>query len=358
MKIAIIGGGIFGLTAFIKLREANYDCYLFEKNKNLLDGASTNNLNRIHMGYHYPRDAETIEQSKKGSKSFIKMYPKSIINNFENYYAISNTSLTSANEYEKALERNNLKYKKLKISNFKTKLKNMESLYKISEPIYSWQKIRAEIKKKTLKDKGRIILNTKINLVKKIANKYSLVTKNGNYIYDFIIDSSYEGSNALIKKILTPKKNIYQVTNVIECKITNFQSMGFALFDGPFFSFLPKGDYKNKSILLYHVKYSVLKKNISKYYNESWKNQDSLKTIIKSNNEKIKIDIKKYLPELRFKFIKNYISARVFLPENKKTEKRTSLIKKINKNYIKLFSGKVDHSVDIANRVLNILKKR
>ena len=108
MKIAIIGGGIFGLTTFIKLRKANYDCYLFEKNTNILDGASTNNLNRIHLGHHYPRDNETIRQSKQGSKSFIKMYSNSIIDNFENYYAIANSSVTSVASYEKALKDNNL----------------------------------------------------------------------------------------------------------------------------------------------------------------------------------------------------------------------------------------------------------
>ena len=68
MKISIFGGGIFGLTIFIFLRKKGFNCYLFEKEKRLLAGASTKNLNRVHLGYHYPRDKETVYQSKKGFK--------------------------------------------------------------------------------------------------------------------------------------------------------------------------------------------------------------------------------------------------------------------------------------------------
>jgi len=59
MKIAIIGGGLFGITSFLLLRSSGHDCFLLEKNRKIMLGASTNNLNRLHWGYHYPRDNET-----------------------------------------------------------------------------------------------------------------------------------------------------------------------------------------------------------------------------------------------------------------------------------------------------------
>ena len=73
-KIAIVGGGLFGVTSYIILKQKGYDCYLFEKKKDLLLGASTNNLNRVHFGYHYPRDDLTAKQSFKGFVSFKKMF--------------------------------------------------------------------------------------------------------------------------------------------------------------------------------------------------------------------------------------------------------------------------------------------
>ena len=78
-KIAIVGGGLFGITSYIVLKREGYDCVLFEKNKDLLLGASTNNLNRVHFGYHYPRDDKTARQSLKGYESFRKVFSKAPI---------------------------------------------------------------------------------------------------------------------------------------------------------------------------------------------------------------------------------------------------------------------------------------
>ena len=55
---------------------------------------------------------------------------------------------------------------------------------------------------------------------------------------------------------------------------------------------------------------------------------------------------------------KNYISARVLLPHTKKkTAKRISYFKESSKNYFEVFSGKVDHSVDIANKLFKKIYK-
>jgi L-2-hydroxyglutarate oxidase LhgO len=84
MKIAIIGCGLFGITTFLKLKSSGYDCVLIEKEKKLMTGASTNNLNRLHFGYHYPRDDETVKQSSEGYKTFYNYYKSTVIKHFEN----------------------------------------------------------------------------------------------------------------------------------------------------------------------------------------------------------------------------------------------------------------------------------
>ena len=61
---------------------------------------------------------------------------------------------------------------------------------------------------------------------------------------------------------MSSKQFEYQITNVMEIDSEKFKSIGFALMDGPFFSFLPIGAEKNKQVLS-HVKYSVLKKKTS-----------------------------------------------------------------------------------------------
>ena len=98
-KIAIIGGGLFGITIYLKLQKKGYQCFLFEKKKSILKGASSNNLNRVHLGYHYPRDFETARQSLKGYKNFKKFYSSSIVNKFKNYYFIANSSKVNIKNY-------------------------------------------------------------------------------------------------------------------------------------------------------------------------------------------------------------------------------------------------------------------
>ena len=50
-----------------------------------------------------------------------------------------------------------------------------------------------------------------------------------------------------------------------------------------------------------------------------------------------------------------FISPRVLPINQEKTDRRVSSIKEISKNYFKIISAKVDHSVDIAQKIKNII---
>ena len=141
-KIAIIGGGLFGSTIYITLKRKGYDCTLFEKNNDLLLGASTNNLNRVHFGYHYPRDDQTAKQSYNGYKSFKKFYKESIIKNFKNYYFIAKNSKVKFKDYLKFCKRNNLSFKIINESKLKFDLKYIQGGIEVKEPIYDWDSIK------------------------------------------------------------------------------------------------------------------------------------------------------------------------------------------------------------------------
>lgn len=358
MRISIFGGGIFGLTIFLLLRKKGFDCYLYEKEKELLAGASTKNLNRVHLGYHYPRDKETVYQSKKGYNSFTKFYSKSIIKNFENYYAIAEKSKVNSINYEKFLKETKLNYQKIHPSKFRFKTNFIESIYKVIEPIYSWSLLKKHIDKLLKNNKNRIYLKSFISNIKYKNKKYFFQNNKKVEISDIVINATYEGCNTISKNISGLKSLEYQITNIMEINSIKFKSIGFALMDGPFFSFLPMGTKKNKQVL-YHVKHSVLKKRISKEFNKKWmiKNK-KLNKIVKLSNKKTLLDLKKYFPEMDVKKInKNYISSRVLLPRTMKTSKRISYFTEKRKKYFEIFSGKVDHSVDIAYKILQIIRK-
>ena len=78
----------------------------------------------------------------------------------------------------------------------------------------------------------------------------------------------------------------------MEINSKKFKSIGFALMDGPFFSFLPMGNKKNTQVL-YHVLHSVLKKGISDKFKYSWlKKNKALKENIKISNSNTLKDLK------------------------------------------------------------------
>jgi hypothetical protein len=358
MKISIFGGGIFGITIFLILRKKGLNCYLYEKEKELLTGASTKNLNRVHLGYHYPRDKETVRQSKKGFDSFTKFYSKSILKNFNNYYAIAKSSKVKPKTYEKFLNEVKLKYIKIIPDRFKFKTNYIDSIYKVNEPIYSWSLLKKQIDNMIGKNRNRIFLNSFVKNNRYKKNKYFFETNNKTNVSDIVINATYEGSNSISKNITNLKNFEYQVTNVMEINCKKLKSMGFALMDGPFFSFLPMGKKKNKHIL-YHVKHSVLKKEINTQFKLGWlKKNQSLKKIIRLSNRKTLEDVKKFLPEIDIiKVVRNYISARVLLTKTGRTAKRISFFKESRKNYFEIHSGKVDHCVDLAQKIYKTIYK-
>lgn len=356
-KIAIIGGGLFGVTSYIKLKNKGYDCVLFEKKKDILLGASTNNLNRIHFGYHYPRDDQTAQQSYKGYKKFYKFFKKSVVKNFENYYAIAKESKIDFQTYLKFCKKNSLKYKNVNLKKFKIRFKNITGCVRVKEPIYDWNLITKEVKEKILKLSTNKI--KKNETVKKIIkkNKYFLITNKQKYVFDVIVDASYDQSNRLIKKIFIPKKRKYQLVVVFEFYLKNFEKMGLAIMDGNFFSFLPKGN-GNKH-LIYHVKHSIIKQQISKYMPDRWLKFSKKSKKIFEIKKKIESDLNKYCTNLKIKFSKNvFINPRVIEKGVEKTDRRISTINEINKSYFQIFSAKIDHSIDIADNIVKRVSKK
>ena len=69
MRIAVIGGGVFGTMIAIRLAEFGQSVSLLERLPALMQG-TTSVANRLHFGFHYPRDAETARQCKRGFTRF------------------------------------------------------------------------------------------------------------------------------------------------------------------------------------------------------------------------------------------------------------------------------------------------
>jgi len=113
LNFSVIGAGFFGLSVAIKIKEKypRSQVTVFEKEKDILMGASGKNQFRCHLGYHYPRSEQTIEECKTSFNEFDKYFFGCYIKS-KNYYAIAKkNSLTSFEKYLEILKKNKLNFK-------------------------------------------------------------------------------------------------------------------------------------------------------------------------------------------------------------------------------------------------------
>lgn len=109
--IAVVGGGIFGVTAAVKLAQRGHRVDLFESRPDILMAASGINQFRLHRGYHYPRSPETAQECQRTEASFIREYAGAIIDDVTHYYAVAKEgSLVSASDYLAFCDRQRLDY--------------------------------------------------------------------------------------------------------------------------------------------------------------------------------------------------------------------------------------------------------
>lgn len=350
-KIVIIGAGIYGCSIFLKLKKT-FDCIILEKNNEFLNGATSNNLNRIHFGYHYPRDQKTVDLCLQGYKTFKKLYSNSIIDNFKNYYSISKDSYSKTNtkNYLNFLKKNKLFFNKKNLSFANNDLLD---IFNVNEPIYDVIALKKIIKKKI--NKKSVFFNQKVKKIKKKKKIYEILTnKNNIYKADIIIDTTHYATNNILTYKNKTKLN-YQLTCIYEIKLKSVKKLGFAVMDGPYFSILPLGRKKDVH-LLYDVEHSILKQKNSFQLPENFLNFKTLQKTINKNKIKIKNKVKRFLPDLKFSYTaKSNLAIRVFLPKWKKNDSRVPQIIVPKKNYYQILSTKVDHAVTISDKLVKML---
>ncbi len=73
--IWIIGAGWYGCHIALHLQQHGYTVRIIDKANAFFTGSSAHNQNRLHLGYHYPRSPDTIEECQRGFKAFKATYP-------------------------------------------------------------------------------------------------------------------------------------------------------------------------------------------------------------------------------------------------------------------------------------------
>lgn len=98
-NIVIIGSGWYGLH-IANLLKCKHTVTLIEKDERIFSRSSYYNQNRLHLGYHYPRDHKTRNLCQRNYNQFCEKYKECIDHIPNNYYIISKDSIIDYNTYK------------------------------------------------------------------------------------------------------------------------------------------------------------------------------------------------------------------------------------------------------------------
>jgi FAD dependent oxidoreductase len=99
VRIAVIGGGVFGCTIAVDLARAGAQVDLFEAQGDILGGATARCQARLHRGYHYPRSEATAVAAREGFDAFAVRYPEALRYANGHHYLIASGGKTTADDY-------------------------------------------------------------------------------------------------------------------------------------------------------------------------------------------------------------------------------------------------------------------
>ncbi len=356
--IAIIGGGIFGATCAIILGK-KYKITIFERHDDLLKEASWANQYRHHMGYHYPRDLETVRQIQKDKKDFEKLYGPTIVKNFISYYSVSRKdSYTSAGNFIKFCKKFHLPYK---IGYPAPNLLNpsiVETCLKTPESIYDYEKLKSFVKNKIKKNKNIVL---KINhtvigaKIGKDGKKILEILRSGEKTkkeFDYVINATYINRNKFCRWLKFPAQLLkfnFKEVNVLKFPIK--KNIGVTIMDGPFATYLATN---TPGIFTFgNVPLSVHKSKSGHIPNE----ENWLKSA-KTRWLKMQKRCLKWMPILKdAKYIKSMFVVLPVLQEKDETRGRPTEVAYHGYGCWSILSGKIISCVSAAKKILEEIER-
>jgi len=349
-KIAIVGAGIFGCTTAIKLAELGFEVEIFEKNKDIMCGASGINQYRLHRGYHYPRSLDTAINCRDHVFEFYNEYPSAVINNSEQYYSISKRdSFLSGEEYLDFCDKVGLDY-----SFFYPTFLHKDAVdicFRADEKIFDIKKLYSIILNR-LKSMS-IQINFGIEVDDKILDSY-----------DYVIISTYTNNNKFLDDYPESKINYqYELCEKPVVRLPNeFQSKGVVIMDGPFMCLDPYGD--TGLHVLGNVVHAIHQTNIGtepgplidKRFERMLNNGIIENPPISNFPQFISSASQFFYGIEKAEHIGSMFTYRVVFPNLDETDERPTVVQKIDNRIISLFSGKIPTCVAAANQVVHIIK--
>jgi glycine/D-amino acid oxidase-like deaminating enzyme len=358
-KVGIIGAGIFGLESAKQLSQNGFDVTVFERNDEILNEGTANSVLRLHLGLHYPRDPETALQSIVGYGRFLEKYRDFVNLGFENYYGIaSSQSKVNSHEFMAFAEKVGIPISQVPTSSLEAygfSSEKITAAWQCNEGVIDISALRIHFEE-ILRNNVKIYKSCEVIKVYPHEDKWFLEDSSGaNQEFDFIIQATY-GTDRIITPTEINPKRVYEyhktLTVEIKCEVANF---GMTVIDGDFITVLPKGF--EDSLLIYGPSPSVLEKSLGSHFPKEWDSKDAFD--LEQAADSVVNRFQDWFPQIKDIEVLNLLTTvRSIQPNMQATDKRTSTVQEPAENFFTVWSGKIDHCIEIAETILSRIKQR
>lgn len=360
--VVIVGGGFYGCSLAVHLKNKHNKVLLVEKETSLLSRSSAVNQARVHAGFHYPRSFVTALRSLANLPRFMLEFRKAITDDFTMLYAIANkgskvnanrfysmfkgmkASITYGSPHHRALFSNDL----------------IEDVFQVKEYAFDFKIIR-DILHEQLNEKGvEISFSTQATQLKKDGNSTVVFFNDKSTVTaHHVFNCTYSLLNHLLdasSEALLPLK--HEITEVVLIQPpTELQNLGITVMDGPFFSTMPFPARDCYSLT--HVRYTPHK---------MWKdmspcvNGHELLTKIDLTTHYLHMarDASRYMPCLAdSKYLDSLFEVKTVLLKNEGDDGRPIMLKphkSIGQAY-SILGGKIDNIYDLFEYIGEVKKE-
>jgi glycine/D-amino acid oxidase-like deaminating enzyme len=355
MRVAVIGGGVFGAMTALRLSELGLIVSLFERHPDLLMGTSSW-ANRVHLGYHYPRDDETIRQCIRGFEKFKSEFGSAIIPNLQNAYFVAREgSLTSSGDFITMCNRHGLPYREIDPARFEPAVTNVELGVVTHEVMFDPAVFRQILSARLQRSAVTLRLGTEVTDLRKDQTGFVVAVRDqSSERFDAVVNCTYSEVNRLTAALglpTSPLRHEYAAFPLVE--LDQPAPASITIVDGPLMCLLPYG--ASGLHLLYNTPYSAIAQDRGPFLNRSWKNPaaspfaaiDSAKwsaELIEKSCE--------FIPALRRARIRSIGQAiRSTRAGASEIFARPSIVTLHSPGYVTVLSGKIDHCIWVADDV-------
>ena len=342
MVVGIIGGGFYGCHLACSIADLGIEVELIERSEEILLGAISNNQHRLHLGYHYPRCKETINQCIRSYHLFLEKYPHCASDIIDNYYLIEKSSKVSYKNYKEVFLNYDLFFDEIeteKVQDLIVDHTKIAGIIKTQEKKINLSLLKSTLHNKVAKRK-KIKVITGTNVLN-VTGDSIIQTDTFTKKYDFVINCTYLNPKMGLydQEIETKNENCMLV--LIEMKNKRFENSSITIVDGDYVSMYPAdvdGHFTLSSVL----------------YTPYDKNPTGIKEY---NIKKIADEIINHCMEYinihssEFDIVGHYLAQKTKILEDKNAYRKCFYSR--SGNNISIMAGKISAILDLEQDILN-----